>query len=85
MGLLGVGATMCRRDPALATRLLACSDAAGAELGAWDDEFEGGVRRDTLETARELLGDAAFAAAYREGQALALDDAVARVLAASTD
>jgi len=39
------------------------------------------VRRATLETARERLGEAGFAAAYNEGRSMALGDAVARVLA----
>ena len=81
MGLLGVGAVRCRSHPELACRLLACTGAAGDELGAWDDDFEGRLRRQTLETTRELLGEARYTAAYREGQRLSLGDAVERVLA----
>ena len=35
----------------------------------------------TLESVRERLGEAGFAAAYREGRRLSLGDAVERVLA----
>jgi predicted ATPase/class 3 adenylate cyclase/Tfp pilus assembly protein PilF len=81
IGLLGVGAVRCRSDPELACRLLACTGAAGDELGAWDDDFEGRLRRQTLETTRELLGEARYVAAYAEGRRLSLGDAVAGVLA----
>ena len=81
MGLLGVAAVRCRSDPELTCRLLACIGAAGDELGAWDDDFEGRLRRQTLETTRELLGEARYAAAYGEGRKLSLGDAVERVLA----
>jgi hypothetical protein len=80
-GLLGLGATLCQRDPELSSQILACTETIGAELGAWEDDFDGRLREQTLDTARRLLGDEAFSTAYRDGKTLSLDDAIGRALA----
>jgi predicted ATPase/class 3 adenylate cyclase len=63
--------------PALATRLLAATGSLRAEIGFAEEYYTIGndVRERTLEAAREKLGEAEFAAALAEGQALSIDEA----------
>ncbi len=51
------------------------------EMGALMKPFERGLQKRTLATIRSRLDNSAFEAAWREGQTLGLDDAVALALA----
>ena len=63
--------------PAEATRLLGATSRPRAELAFGENYYAiaGEARRRTLDAARVKLGEAAFAAALAEGEALSLDDA----------
>jgi predicted ATPase/DNA-binding CsgD family transcriptional regulator/class 3 adenylate cyclase len=60
-----------------ATRLLAASDSARADLGYPRAAVDGPAHEETLASLRAGLGDEAFAEAWDAGSDLALDDAVA--------
>ena len=64
-----------RTAPVEATRLLAATTRPRAELGIAADFYPIGeeMRERTLEGARAQLGEAAFAAAWSEGEALSLE------------
>jgi ATP/maltotriose-dependent transcriptional regulator MalT len=62
-----------------AARLLAAADAARAALGYPRPPVDRPAHEAAVAALRGALGDAAFAAAWGEGEALALDDAVALV------
>jgi predicted ATPase/DNA-binding SARP family transcriptional activator len=77
----GLAAVALERDtPAEAARLLAATDRPKDELAlaADIDPIQDEMRERTLETARATLGDAAFAAAWREGEDLTLELAAER-------
>jgi non-specific serine/threonine protein kinase len=69
-------------EPARAARLLGAAEAARERIGAryWFDERESYER--ALAATRAQLGEAAFSAAWAEGQALTLEQAIAAALAA---
>ncbi|MGH2602335.1 MAG: ATP-binding protein, partial [Dehalococcoidia bacterium] len=74
------GAAFGQGQPARAARLFAAAAAERERLGA---TLPPNVRRThdrTVAAIREALGDAAFAAVWSEGQALSLEEAVARAL-----
>jgi predicted ATPase/class 3 adenylate cyclase len=76
--LEGLAAVALERDAAIeATRLLAATDRPRAELAAGPDFYPIGdeARKRTLDAARAKLGEAEFAAAWTEGEALSLDAA----------
>jgi hypothetical protein len=80
-GLAGLGVAYGRQDPARAVRLLGRADALREETAFRDDdEFERRVRDETEAELRGRLGEDAYAAAYAEGRALALEDALALAL-----
>ena len=66
-----------RAKPVEATRLLAATTRPRAELGFAADFYPIGdeTRERTLDAARAKLGEAAFAAAWAEGEALSLEAA----------
>ena len=67
-----------RGDPTEAVRLLAATTRPRAELVVASDYFPIGeeMREKTLHAAREQLAEAAFAAAWEDGERLSLDEAV---------
>ena len=73
-------AAAVRGDGELATRLLAAADAARAVLSVSLDPFEERIDRDSREAARKSLSLMQFDAAWAEGAALTLDQAVAAAL-----
>jgi hypothetical protein len=66
-----------RREPALATQLLAATERLRAELGFDEGYYPLGdeFRERTLASARLTLGEAEYAEAWAEGTALSDDDA----------
>jgi predicted ATPase/class 3 adenylate cyclase/DNA-binding CsgD family transcriptional regulator len=62
-----------------ATRLLAAADVARSEMGHPRPPVDEPGHRATLDALRRSLGDDGFAAAWAEGAALSLDEAVALV------
>lgn len=70
--------TLSRGDPAGATRLLAGSGPLKVDLGVPEGYYKIGdeIREQTLESARELLGQSAFATAWKEGESLSFEDLV---------
>ena len=66
-----------RGDGAQAVRLLAATTRPRAEIGIAPIYYPIGeeMRERTLEAAREQLGEAAFAAAWEEGEGLSLEEA----------
>jgi non-specific serine/threonine protein kinase len=79
-GLLEIGMTYAGDDPARAVRLLGRADVLCEETGSEVGGIEGRVRRETEADLRASLGEEAFAAAYAEGRALELEDALALAL-----
>ena len=77
---VGLGAAYAREDPARATRLLGRADMLCEETAAALEQLEGRVRDETEAELRVRLGKAAYAAAYAEGRALALEAALALAL-----
>jgi non-specific serine/threonine protein kinase len=74
----GLAAVALARDaPAVATRLLAATGSLRTEIGFAEGYYAIGdeVREQTLEAAREKLGEAEFAEALTEGRALSIDQA----------
>ena len=74
----GLAAVALERDePADTTRLLAATTRPRADLGFAADFYPIGneVRQETLDAARARLGEAAFAAAWAEGEALSIEAA----------
>ena len=70
-----------REDPARAVRLLGRADALREETAFRDDdEFERRVRDEAEAGLRARLGEDAYAAAYADGRALTLEDALALAL-----
>ena len=78
-GLVGLGAVYSREDPARAARLIGRADVLCEEAGDLK-QMEDPVRAETEAELRAGLGDDAYAAAYVEGRALALEDALALAL-----
>jgi non-specific serine/threonine protein kinase len=68
-------------QPARAARLAGAAVALRRAVGVgWVQRF--GIKlEDRLDAARQMLGEAAFAAAWDEGRALSMDEAVAQALA----
>jgi hypothetical protein len=64
-----------------AAQTFAYSEALLDEMGAGDTFWVRRENRNTEATIRETLDDAAFAAAWEEGQALTADEAIALALA----
>jgi hypothetical protein len=87
----GLAAVALARDkPAVATRLLAATGSLRTEIGFGEGYYKIGdeVRERTLEAARELLGEPAFATAWAEGENLSLEelaDAAAEVVPLSSE
>jgi predicted ATPase len=79
-GLGALGAVYAREDPARGARLLGRADALREETASGDDDLERRVLDATKAELRGRLGEAAYAAAYAEGRALALEDALALAL-----
>ena len=76
-----LGVVYAREDPARAVRLLGRADALRDETASRDDDpAERRVRDETEAELRGRLGEDAYAAAYAEGRALALEDALALAL-----
>jgi len=74
-----------RGQPLRAARLLAASDALRATIGIHVDVGDRPDYEHTLGDLRAQLGDAAFEAAWTEGQALSLEQAVALALNEQAD
>jgi hypothetical protein len=73
----GLAAVALARDaPGVATRLLAATGSLRAEIGFAEGYYAIGdeVRERTLEDARELLGETAFATAWADGENLSLEE-----------
>ena len=73
----GLAAVALARDaPAVATRLLAATGSLRTEIGFAEGYYSIGdeVRERTLKDARELLGDAAFATAWTDGENLSVEE-----------
>ena len=70
------GVALARDAPAVATRLLAATGSLRTEIGFAEGYYSIGdeVRERTLKDARELLGDAAFATAWTDGDNLSLEE-----------
>jgi predicted ATPase/class 3 adenylate cyclase len=68
---------LARDEPAVATRLLAATGSLRTEFGFTEGYYAIGdeVREQTLEAAREKLGEAEFAEALAEGRELSIDEA----------
>jgi predicted ATPase/class 3 adenylate cyclase len=68
---------LARDEPAVATRLLAATDSLRTEFGFAEGYYAIGdeVREQTLEAAREKLGEAEFAEALADGRELSIDEA----------
>ncbi len=79
-GLAALGAVYAREDPARGARLLGRADALREETASGDDDLERRVRDATKAELRGRLGEAAYAEAYAEGRALALEEALALAL-----
>jgi tetratricopeptide (TPR) repeat protein len=79
-GFVGLGAAYAREDPARAARLIGQADLLLEEATSHLQQFEGRVRDETEAELRASLGEDAYAAAYAEGRALALEDALALAL-----
>jgi predicted ATPase len=78
MAVEGLAAlSLDRGDAVEAVRLLAATTRPRAELGIATDFYPIGqeMRERTLQAARERLGEAAFAAAWEEGEGLTLEEA----------
>jgi tetratricopeptide (TPR) repeat protein len=76
---------LARGEPAVATQLLGSTGRLRAEVGSPDGYYKIGdeTRKQTLETARRLLGEPAFATALAEGESVSLEaltDAAALVV-----
>ena len=80
-GLAALGVAYARQDPARAVRLLGRADALREETAFRDDdEFERRIRDEAEAGLRARLGEDAYAAAYADGRALTLEDALALAL-----
>jgi class 3 adenylate cyclase len=76
---------LARGEPAVATQLLGSTGRLRAEVGSPEGYYKIGdeTRKQTLETARQLLGEPAFATVLAEGESLSLEkltDAAALVV-----
>jgi tetratricopeptide (TPR) repeat protein len=67
---------LARGEPAVATQLLGSTGRLRAEVGSPEGYYKIGdeTRKQTLETARQLLGEPAFATALAEGESLSLEE-----------
>jgi predicted ATPase/class 3 adenylate cyclase len=79
-GFVGLGAAYAREDPDRAARLIGRADKLCEETASDLDNIEGRVRAETKEELLARLGEDAYAAAYTEGRALALEDALVLAL-----
>jgi DNA-binding CsgD family transcriptional regulator/tetratricopeptide (TPR) repeat protein len=70
------GSVLARRDPALATRLLACADALRTRIGTPVPPAEAPDRDAAVARVRRQLTSAGFESAWAEGAALGLGRAV---------
>jgi predicted ATPase/class 3 adenylate cyclase len=75
------GVVAKRGQPASAARILGAASALMEAIGASMTTEDEARVAETVSTARELLGEVAFAAAWEEGRAQPLDQAVAEALA----
>jgi len=78
-GFVGLGAAYAREDPARAARLIGRADLLCEEAGL-PRQLEDPDRTQTEAELRAQLGENAYAAAYAEGRALQLEDALALAL-----
>jgi hypothetical protein len=67
---------LARGEPAVATQLLGSTGRLRAEVAPPEGYYKIGdeTRKQTLETARQLLGEPAFATALAEGESLSLEE-----------
>ena len=77
---VGLGAAYAREDPTRAARLIGRADMLLEEAASYFHQLEGRVRDETEAELRARLGEDAYAAAYAEGRALALEDALVLAL-----
>ena len=82
VSLAGLAWATALRHPARATRLLGAVAALLETLGGVLDSLDRTVYDQALATARSRLDAAAFAAAWAEGQAQTIEQAIAETLAA---
>jgi C4-dicarboxylate-specific signal transduction histidine kinase len=75
------GVVAKRGQPASAARILGAASALMEAIGASMTTEDEARVAETVSTAREFLGEVAFAAAWEEGRAQPLDQAVADALA----
>jgi predicted ATPase len=78
-GFVGLGAAYAREDPGRGARLMGCADVLCEEAGL-PRQLEDPDRAETEAELRAQLGENAYAAAYAEGRALPLEDALALAL-----
>jgi hypothetical protein len=73
-------AAALRGRPDLAAKLIAAMTAANQVIGAVEPVYVADLNAGTIPLVRERLDDAAFAAAWEEGQKLTWEDAIALAL-----
>ena len=79
-GFVGLGAAYAREDPARGARFLGRADLLCEEAALALEQMEDRVRVEAEAELRATLGADAYAAAYAEGRALAVEDALALAL-----
>ena len=77
---VGLGAAYAREDPARAARLIGQADMLLEEAASYFHQLEGRVHDETEAELRTRLGEDTYAAAYAEGRALTIEDALALAL-----
>ena len=77
-GLAGVAAL--DEEPERAARLWAAAEALRQSIGAREAPASRATRERLIAQAREQLGEAAFAAAWAEGQKMTMEEAIAEAL-----
>jgi hypothetical protein len=79
-GFIGLGAAYAREDPARGARFLGRADLLCEEAALALEQMEDRVRVEAEAELRATLGADAYAAAYAEGRALVLEDALVLAL-----
>jgi tetratricopeptide (TPR) repeat protein len=79
-GFVGLAAASARENPTRAARLIGRAEALCEETASDLEALESRVRDETEAELRAGLGEEAYAAAYTEGRALALEDPLALAL-----
>ena len=74
--LLGIAAATAPSDAGLSARLIGSIDSANEELDTEFQNFEANLYAATVENLRSTLNEAEWAAAYSQGLALSLDEAI---------